>query len=42
MKAAAHFYKAILDKTRENEYRVFTKRSYISTQEKALILEDIT
>lgn len=42
VKAAAHFYKAILDKTRENEYRVFTKRSYISTQEKALILEDIT
>ncbi|MBR0630848.1 phytoene/squalene synthase family protein [Bacillus altitudinis] len=41
VKAAAHFYKAILDKTRENEYRVFTKRSYISTQEKALILEDI-
>ncbi|MFE0302826.1 MULTISPECIES: phytoene/squalene synthase family protein [Bacillus] len=42
VKAAAHFYKAILDKTRENEYRVFTERSYISTQEKALILEDIT
>ncbi|TFW47072.1 phytoene/squalene synthase family protein [Bacillus altitudinis] len=42
VKAAAHFYKAILDKTRENEYCVFTKRSYISTQEKALILEDIT
>ncbi|MFJ7161652.1 phytoene/squalene synthase family protein [Bacillus safensis] len=42
VKAAAHFYKAILDKTRENEYRVFTERAFISKQEKALILEDIT
>ncbi|MFS0655977.1 phytoene/squalene synthase family protein [Bacillus sp. 179-C3.3 HS] len=42
VKAAAHFYKAILDKIRENEYRVFTQRSFISKQEKALILEDIT
>ncbi len=42
VKAAAYFYKAILDKIRENEYRVFTQRSFISKQEKALILEDIT
>lgn len=41
VKAAAYFYKAILDKTRENEYRVFTERAFISKQEKALILEDI-
>lgn len=42
VKAVADFYKAILDKIRENEYRIFTQRSFISKQETALILEDIT
>ena len=41
VKAAAHFYKAILDKTRKRIPRLYEAVIY-STQEKALILEDIT
>lgn len=41
VKAAALFYKAILDKIRKNNYQVFSKRNYISQDEKQHILSQM-
>lgn len=41
VKAAAYFYKAILNKIRMNHYQVFTRRHFITSDEKQSILAEL-
>ncbi|MCD7034913.1 squalene/phytoene synthase family protein [Metabacillus sp. GX 13764] len=41
VQAAAHFYKAILNKIRQNQYQVFSKRNFVTQDEKLSILSQL-